>query len=102
MFIESLEKEVKLLKRHIDILLAIKENQPIGIIKLADMLSLPQYKVRYSLRILEKDGMIIPTPNGAMLPQKAVKFLKELKTTLSKLTDDLEKLNKRLDDNNEA
>src|SRR5216117_4552215 len=36
---------------------AIMENQPIGIIRLSELLNFPQHKVRYSLRILEQEGL---------------------------------------------
>src|SRR5207237_1039593 len=44
---------------------AIMENQPIGIIRLSELLNFPQHKVRYSLRLLEQAGLITSSPEGA-------------------------------------
>ena len=60
----KIESEVKLLQRHVAMLKAIMENQPIGIIRLSELLNFPQHKVRYSLRILEQEGLIKPSRNS--------------------------------------
>lgn len=65
-----LESEVNLLERHVEMLKTIKNNQPIGIIRLAELLGHPQHKVRYSLRILEQEGLILPSPDGAITTGK--------------------------------
>ena len=51
--IDKLIDELELLERHIMMLKATKENQPIGIIRLSEILNIPKHKVRYSLRLLE-------------------------------------------------
>ncbi len=61
---------------------AIMENQPIGIIRLSELLKHPQHKVRYSLRILEQEGLIRPSPDGAMTTEKLQEFLDQLKRIL--------------------
>jgi len=66
----KIEAEVKLLQRHVAMLKAIMENQPIGIIRLSELLNFPQHKVRYSLRILEQEGLIKPSPEGAVTKDK--------------------------------
>jgi predicted transcriptional regulator len=66
----KIESEVKLLQRHVAMLKAIMENQPIGIIRLSELLNFPQHKVRYSLRILEQEGLIKPSPEGAVTTDK--------------------------------
>lgn len=40
----KIESEVKLLERHVAMLKAIIENQPIGIIRLSELLNVPQHK----------------------------------------------------------
>ena len=82
-----LESEVNLLERHVEMLKTIKNNQPIGIIRLAELLGHPQHKVRYSLRILEQDGLILPSPDGAITTEKFDEFMEDL----SSLLDDIEK-----------
>lgn len=46
-------------------LYAVLTHQPIGIIKLAQQLQLPQHQIRYSLRILENCGYIAAGTTGA-------------------------------------
>jgi predicted transcriptional regulator len=78
----KVETEVKLLQRHVTMLKAIVENQPIGIIRLGEMLNYPQHKVRYSLRILEQEGLIKPSQDGAVTTDKLNHFLGYLKGML--------------------
>ena len=54
-----------MLERHLRVLRLVLRNEPIGIVQLADELSLPDHKVRYSLRVLEEEGLIEPTDRGA-------------------------------------
>ncbi len=88
----KIEAEVKLLQRHVAMLKAIMENQPIGIIRLSELLDHPQHKVRYSLRILEQEGLIQPSPEGAVTTEKLRPFMEHLKVIL----DDMEKTVKEL------
>jgi predicted transcriptional regulator len=71
-------EEQELLRRHIRILKFVLENEPVGIIKLAELTDYPQHKVRYSLRVLEQEGLINPTPMGAKTTEKVEEFLPEL------------------------
>lgn len=89
---KRLENEVSLLERHVKMLKTIKENEPIGIIRLAELLGHPQHKVRYSLRILEQEGLILPSPDGAVTTDKFDEFM----TDLDRLLDDMEKAVNRL------
>ena len=52
-----IETELDILKRHITVLKKLQSKQPMGIIKLAELTKYPQHMVRYSLRILEQDGV---------------------------------------------
>ena len=70
----------------------IKENEPIGIIRLAELLGHPQHKVRYSLRILEQEGLIVPSPDGAVTTEKFDEFMKDI----DRLLEDMEKAVNRL------
>ncbi|PTD93871.1 hypothetical protein C9439_05690 [archaeon SCG-AAA382B04] len=66
MLIERVEEEIDLLKRHIDILKIAKEKGPIGMGKISELTGIPKHKIRYSLRILEKEDLIKPTNEGAV------------------------------------
>lgn len=88
---KRLENEVSLLERHVKMLKTIKENEPIGIIRLAELLGHPQHKVRYSLRILEQEGLIVPSPDGAVTTEFD-EFMKDI----DRLLEDMEKAVNRL------
>jgi len=92
----KIESEVKLLERHVAMLKAIIENQPIGIIRLSEMLGVPQHKVRYSLRILEQEGLIKPSPDGAITAEKLQEFMDYLKTVLDSMTSTVQHLRQSL------
>lgn len=77
-------EEFDLIERHLLMLKATKENQPVGIIRLSEITGIPKHKVRYSLRLLEKDGLIIATPDGAVVTDVYDEYLKELDAALLK------------------
>jgi len=60
--IDQVEKE----ERDLRILEAVIESGPIGIVRLSEETDVPEHKVRYSLRMLEDDELVEPTPNGAI------------------------------------
>ncbi len=74
----SITDELELLERHIRMLRTLRENEPMGIIRLSESLKIPQHKIRYSLRMLEKEGLIKPTPEGAICSPEAEKFIFDL------------------------
>lgn len=88
----KLEFEIELLQRHIQILKAVMENQPIGIIRLSVLTKIPQHRVRYSLRILEQEGLIVPTPDGAKTTEKLNNFREVLNSILSDLSETVKEL----------
>ena len=92
----KIESEVRLLERHVAMLRAIMENQPIGIIRLSELLNYPQHKVRYSLRILEQEGLIRPSPDGAVTTEKLQGFLDYLKGTLDGMAGTVQQLRQGL------
>ena len=64
--VERLENQIEKERRDARILRTVIEYGPIGIVRLADETGLPEHKVRYSLRMLEEDGLVEPTPDGAV------------------------------------
>ncbi len=95
MVFRKLISELDISIRHIQVLKAVLEKQPIGIFKLSDLLDMPKHRVRYSLRVLEQSGIIVPTPYGAMIKDEGYDKIEELKKDideLKKLVDKLEKM----------
>jgi predicted transcriptional regulator len=81
-----IEQEMELLQRHVNLLKAVVDHQPIGIIRLSEVTGYPQHKVRYSLRVLEQEGLIHPSPQGAMASERVQEFLPKLRQLLDSIT----------------
>lgn len=90
------EKELELLGRHLEVLKTVREHGPIGIIRLSQMTGQPQHTIRYSLRTLEKDGLIVPSPNGAVVTDKVHETLGTLENTMDEFTTMVQNLKKKL------
>jgi predicted transcriptional regulator len=90
--LDKLEKEIDIVERHLTILNIIMKEGPIGIIKLSEKTGWEQHKIRYSLRLLEKDKLIKPTPEGAIVTPKTEEFINELKNMLMKMLKKLENI----------
>ena len=88
----KIESEIELLERHVTMLKAIMEHEPIGIIRLSELLNVPQHKVRYSLRILEQEGLIAPSSEGAVTTEKLQQFFVDLKAILTSMDETVNKL----------
>ena len=90
------QKELDLLSRHLDVLKTVKNHGPIGIIKLSKITGQPQHMIRYSLRTLEKDGIIIPSQQGAIVTDKIHETLGTLESTLNNFSTTVLDLKKKL------
>ena len=90
------EKELGLLSRHIDVLKTVEEHGPVGIIRLSQMTGQPQHMIRYSLRTLEKDGIITPSPHGAVVTDRVHETLGTLESTLDEFSTTVQGLKKKL------
>lgn len=96
-FISSVaEKELDLLSRHIEVLQTVRENGPIGIIRLSKITGQPQHVVRYSLRTLEKGGVIKPSAQGAVVTENLHETLGTLESTLDNIITTMGELKKKL------
>ena len=90
------EKELDLLCRHLDVLRTVKDHGPIGIIRLSQMTGQPQHMIRYSLRTLEKDGIIAPSPQGAVITDKIHETLGTIESALDDFSVTVQDLKKKL------
>jgi len=89
---EKMASELELIERHVMMLRATKENQPIGIIRLSEILGIPKHKVRYSLRLLENEGLISPSVEGAKVTDKYDDFMAAVERSLNELTERIDQL----------
>ena len=90
--IDRIRKDLDLLRRHVTLLNAVEENQPIGIIRLAKLSGYPQHHVRYTLRILEQEGLVRPSQEGAVITAKANRFREKLRVLLEEMKETIETL----------
>lgn len=90
------EKELDLLGRHIEVLKTVKEEGPIGIIRLSQLTGQPQHMIRYSLRTLEKEGVIRPSSSGAVVTDKVHQTLGTLDDSFDEIITQMNDLKKKL------
>ncbi|HJH56792.1 MAG TPA: hypothetical protein IAC83_01810 [Euryarchaeota archaeon] len=92
----SLIEDVELLERHISILKTVKGNQPVGLIRLSEMTGIPKHRVRYSLKLLEQQGIIVATPEGATVSDRYDGFMNEISSYIDELATRIGKLRELL------
>ncbi|MCL6091118.1 MAG: transcriptional regulator [Candidatus Thermoplasmatota archaeon] len=68
----EIKNDLETVKRHLSIIQTLLREQPVGIIKISHETGIPEHKIRYSLRVLEKEGLIIPSREGAILTPEFV------------------------------
>ena len=90
--VERLQNQVEKEERDLTILREVIADGPIGIVKLANRTELPEHKVRYSLRMLENDEFIEPTPNGAIPADDIDEQVARINDGLTELIDRLERV----------
>lgn len=83
--IDSVEKEVDMLKRHLEVLQMVVEHEPIGIVKMSNQSGYAHHEVRYSLRKLEEADLIDPSQQGAVTTTQTTPFIE----TLGEQIDDI-------------
>ncbi len=87
MLVKKIYDQLELLSRHIRVLSVVREKQPIGIGRIAQILGIGEHEVRHSLSILEQGGFIKPTPNGAIINGNINDALLDLAEKLSDVED---------------
>ena len=95
MLTRRVQHELELLKRHIIVLKKVMDSGPIGIMKLSLETGIPDHLVRYSLRILEQQGLIAPSTQGAVATKSAEDAYSELKSELEnigEMTEDIKRI----------
>lgn len=90
--VSGFQTELDLLTRHIRMLQFVKQHGPIGIIRLSTLLGVPKHKVRYSLRILEKEGYIQPSTAGAAVTEKVETFFDQTHDLLQDVSKQLNEI----------
>ncbi|WP_209309551.1 winged helix-turn-helix transcriptional regulator [Haloarcula amylovorans] len=89
---ERLSNQVEKEGRDLTILEAVIDNGPIGIVRLSKETGIPEHKVRYSLRMLEDDELVDPTPQGAIPADDIDQRVAEINEGIETLVGRLEEL----------
>ncbi len=92
--LDRLENEIEMLERHLEVLNAVVIGEPIGISKLSEMTGHSKYKIRYSLRILEQEGLIKPSPYGAITSTRISEFVRNYEQLLDQFLMKLHQIKK--------
>jgi len=85
--IEKVKSEIELMQRHTEVLRMVVAHEPIGIMKLSEVLDLPFHRIRYSLRVLEQMGYIRASPSGAVATDRAANLLAHLEDEIDEMID---------------
>jgi len=94
--VNRIEEEIQLLARNVDIVEKLSKSPPTGIIRLSEALHLPIHKTRYSLHLLEREGVIQPSADGAVVTDKARDFWTNLDKSLDRMTTLVQQLKGRV------
>jgi predicted transcriptional regulator len=93
--VDRISEELELLARNVDILEQLSGRTPKGIIRLSEALHLPIHKVRYSLHLLEREGVIQPSADGAVVTDSAREFWATLDKSLEEMSRRVDHLKER-------
>ncbi len=88
--LEKMKDEIELVSRHLEVARAVADHQPIGIMKLSELLDQPSHRIRYSLHVLEQLGYIRASPDGAVATSRTVDLFTHLNDDLDGLIHMLE------------
>jgi len=94
--VRGLKHEGDLMRRHVEMLRLVVKEGPIGIIRLSQRLKMPQHKVRYSLRMLEQDGLVKATPDGAVATDKVASTMAGVQSLLEQMSEEIGDLRESL------
>jgi predicted transcriptional regulator len=92
---DRISDELELLARNVDILEQLSGRAPKGIIRLSEALRLPIHKVRYSLHLLEREGVIQPSADGAVVTDASREFWSSLDRSLDDMSRRIDHLKER-------
>lgn len=92
---DRIANELELLARNVDILERLSGKPPMGIIRLSEALKLPIHKVRYSLHLLEREGVIQPSADGAVVTDRAREYWESLDRSLDRMSEIIQHLKER-------
>ena len=91
------KNNLDLLNRHIIVLKALQKKQPMSISELSEITGYLQHNIRYSLQILEQEGLIVPSIQGAVTTENIDDIIIRLKNSTREVIAGYSKLLKKLE-----
>ncbi len=91
------KNNLDLLNRHITVLKALQKKQPMGISELSEITRYPQHNIRYSLQILEQEGLIEPSVQGVVTTENIDGIIIRLKNSIHEVSTAYSNLLKKLE-----
>lgn len=91
------KENLEIVNRHITVLKTLQRKQPTGIAELSKLSGYPRHKVRYSLKILEQEGLIEPSAKGAVTTEDVDRIIKRIRNTILDVNSAYDDLLKRLE-----
>ncbi len=88
----EIRNDLETVKRHISIVQTLINEQPVGIIKISHETGIPEHKIRYSLRVLEKEGLILPSREGAILTPEFLESKDSIIEEAQKLATEMQEI----------
>lgn len=85
----EIKTDLETVKRHLSIIQTLLREQPVGIIKISHETGIPEHKIRYSLRVLEKEGLILPSREGAILTPEFIDNKEKIADEARKLAEQM-------------
>jgi predicted transcriptional regulator len=94
--IERLAGQLGKEERDLLVLETVLRHHPIGTERIAEVAEIDEHKTRYSLRMLEDDGLVEPTPEGAVPAADIASRIEDINGGLDGLIERVDGL-KRID-----
>lgn len=95
---DRIANELELLRRKVELLERLSTGPPMGIIRLSETVNLPVHKVRYTLHLLEREGVVQPSADGAVVTDAAATYWLRLEHALDRMTEQIQFLKQRVVD----
>lgn len=89
--VQRIESEIDTLDQHIRVLLMVSRAEPVGIRKISAETGLQNHNVRFSVRLLEQQDLIKPSPEGLRTTEHTDAFIAET-------VEDMNSIKNKVDD----
>ncbi|WP_227375735.1 hypothetical protein [Haladaptatus halobius] len=96
--LEGLQQELELVARTVELLQLVEAEEPLGTRHTSTITDYPKHRVRRSFQLLEAEGLLRPTDDGAVTTDRAATFLARFDDDIDSLKTTVEELAAVVDD----